>query len=100
MKAENGILKKIMVAIVIALFMSILGWGTWVTHSSYSVTSLAADVIENKQDIQEERDDRNQQVQKEIGKVQTDVEKIKLKQDVMNDILIRIDERMKRNENK
>jgi len=100
MKTENGTLKKIMIPIVIALFMSVLGWGTWVTHSSYSITSLAANVSENKQDIQKERDERNQQVQKEIGKVQTDVEKIRLKQDVMNDILIRIDERMKKNENR
>ena len=91
----EGIMNKISVGVGIALIMSFLAWGTWVTVVTFDVEDVIVCAAENKQKIESKAGSLQRQINTRMDKQERKLDKQDEKLDKMMMILIDINKKEK-----
>ena len=65
---KDGIVNKILLTVIGTLFISFLGWGTWVTVVTFDLEDVVACAAENKQKITKKADVLQRQINTRFNK--------------------------------
>jgi len=96
---EKGISSnKIVVTLISVIAVAIIGWGSWITVTAFAIEDIRLCANKNEEAIEKKSDSLQRQIDKRMDKQEIKLDEIEREQKKMNEILIRIDERGKRNE--
>jgi hypothetical protein len=98
MTTKEALPNKILMIIVGAVVVAIIGWGTWITVAAFEIEDVRICATKNEVTIEKKAVSLQRQINTRMDKQEKKLDKIEDEQKKMNEILIRIDERGRRNE--
>ena len=91
---------KILMILISAITVAVIGWGSWITVAAFAIEDIRLCANKNEVTIEKKAVSLQRQINTRMDKQERKLDKIEDEQKKMNEILIRIDERGKRNENR